>query len=328
MRYLASQVKKLSHNHIRIIAISASYLTCLSKLRLSGLYKIYIFLVGLYLKLITKRDDVVFLMEYLFPAIEMGIIAKLLKNRCHVIALAHLVPKMLTALYRTDKLKEQCENIERLYVLGSSLKQYLIDRGVSSNIIRTTFHYVDTDFYHPDNSHHENKINVISIGNMDRDYEAIKQIASGLPDINFTICCGKKDLSTIFPATLSNVRLIGYLTESELRTLMQSCDVSLNAMNDTIGSNVITTSLACGLVVIASDVGSIRDYIEDGKNGYLFRNPTEAIEIINNLSKNWEECENVKYNARLSAAQINIAEFVRWFDAEISEISHGKTKGE
>lgn len=60
MRYLASQVKKLSHNHIRIIAISASYLTCLSKLRLSGLYKIYIFLVGLYLKLITKRDDVVF----------------------------------------------------------------------------------------------------------------------------------------------------------------------------------------------------------------------------------------------------------------------------
>lgn len=52
---------------------------------------------------------------------------------------------------------------------------------------------------------------------------------------------------------------------------MKQSDVSLNVMNDTVGSNVITTSLAVGLAVVASNVGSISDYVVDNESGYLLR---------------------------------------------------------
>ena len=37
----------------------------------------------------------------------------------------------------------------------------------------------------------------------------------------------------------------------------------LNVMKDTIGSNVICTSMATGLSMVVSDVGSIRDYCSE-----------------------------------------------------------------
>lgn len=49
----------------------------------------------------------------------------------------------------------------------------------------------------------------------------------------------------------------------ELRQLMRECPVSLNVMKDTIGSNVIVTSMAMGQAMVCSDVGSIRDYCDD-----------------------------------------------------------------
>lgn len=54
-----------------------------------------------------------------------------------------------------------------------------------------------------------------------------------------------------------NLKIFGYVAEDELLSLMQTSDISLNLMKDTIGSNVITTSLACGLVVVASNVDQL-----------------------------------------------------------------------
>lgn len=44
---------------------------------------------------------------------------------------------------------------------------------------------------------------------------------------------------------------------------MAKADLSLNVMEDTVGSNVITTSMAMGLGLIVTDVGSIRDYCDE-----------------------------------------------------------------
>lgn len=69
-------------------------------------------------------------------------------------------------------------------------------------------------------------------------------------------------MDDLFPKT-PNVELKGFLEEDELRHQMDIADVSLNVMEDTVGSNVITTSMAMGLAMIVSDVGSIRDYCND-----------------------------------------------------------------
>ena len=69
---------------------------------------------------------------------------------------------------------------------------------------------------------------------------------------------------------------------------MQNSDVNLSVMEDTIGSNVITTALATGMILVVSDVGSIRDYCTD-KESYLCRNEQDFIDSINYLVNHLDE---------------------------------------
>ena len=104
------------------------------------------------------------------------------------------------------------------------------------------------------------------------------------------------------------------MPESELRNLMQSSDISLNMMNDTVGSNVITTSLASGLVVLASNVGSIADYITDGKDGFLFDNIQEALDKLGLLANDRTLLHTMKMNAVDKAKTLSINSFLKWFE--------------
>ena len=60
---------------------------------------------------------------------------------------------------------------------------------------------------------------------------------------------------------------------------MNDSDISLNVMKDTIGSNVICTSMATGLAMVVSDVGSIRDYCDE-TNACFCSSPDDFIEKI------------------------------------------------
>ena len=69
---------------------------------------------------------------------------------------------------------------------------------------------------------------------------------------------------------LKNATLVGDVPEAELKHYMNDSDISLNVMKDTIGSNVICTSMATGLAMVVSDVGSIRDYCDETNACFLF----------------------------------------------------------
>jgi glycosyltransferase involved in cell wall biosynthesis len=135
------------------------------------------------------------------------------------------------------------------------------------------------------------------------------------PTIDFHICQGHADLKAQF-SDLPNVSLYGYLSESELLELMQSCHVSLSVLDDTVGSNVITTSMACGLVNVASDVGSIRDYCNE-KNAVLCRSTDDFVAGLSQLDTNPGALHQLQSNSLAYAGQINLQAFMRWMDREV-----------
>lgn len=209
-------------------------------------------------------------MEYLSPRQEQSVIAKILHGKVRLVAIAHLVPKQISHYYSKNEILLNVSYLDKLLVLGSSLRNYLVNIGVDKDKLERTFHYVDTDFY----SSRQfllstNRMKVISMGNMERSYEKLSAIVKSLPHIDFVFVWVKRFLC--FFENCSNVQLYKYIDESLLLDLMKQSDVSLNVMNDTVGSNVITTSLAVGLAVVASNVGSISDYVVDNESGYLLR---------------------------------------------------------
>lgn len=247
---------------------------------------------SLYMKKITRDliqtlndGDNVFIMEYMDKGCPLLPIAKRIRNgkkTVRVYGMVHLVPAMLDKYYPTDILfNEWTDNADKILTLGHSLTNYLINRGVDESRVVTTFHYVD-DYYRNQDVRTSDNITVIAMGNQMRNVKLLQQIVSGCPDVRFVICQGVNDLSREFQS-YSNVQLIPFVEETVLRDYMKNADISINAMEDTIGSNVIVTSMAMGLAMVCSDVGSIHDYCDDENCVFCDNNNIE--DFINAIQK-------------------------------------------
>jgi len=227
--------------------------------------KIHAVLIALYLFIVLGKDDKVVFFEYLTRGAGhqdmTAKIMRLLGCKSYLCGLVHLSGNNLIELYNTPEvIVKKLDYVDEVLVFGSSLQQYIQQIGYKKKVT-CTFHYVDSVFYKPANKPQVNNeaLNIICIGNLKRNFSLLKEIIGSCSGARFHVCMGGANLTEHF-AGLENVKLYGFLSEDELLALMQSCSVSLSVLEDTIGSNVITTSLAVGLAQVVSDVGSIRDY--------------------------------------------------------------------
>lgn len=276
------------------------------------LYKFIYFILAFFLIFRINSQDRVFLMEYMHKDRNQLIFARVMrfffKNKIHIFGMVHLFPSKLEYWFSDSEFAKWSQPIDKILTLGSSLTTFLITKGISKDRIITTFHYVDTEFYKPNANETENsKLKIISMGNLYRNYEMLKEIAEKLPDAVFYICKGHDSIEHLFTET-KNVKLYDYLAEYELRNLMQNSDISLNVFYDTIGSNVITTSLSMGLAIIVSDVGSIRDYCDD-TNTFFCRKSNDFIKALNTLNQNRDLLRSFKISALKKSELLSIQNF-------------------
>lgn len=267
-----------------------------------------------------KRGDKVFLLEYILPRVSqlfLAIFIKAIYRDVNVYGLVHLTPTtfMKTRNYKTMILNWS-EYTDKILTLGSSLSLFLEEAGINKKNISTGFHYVDTSFYNPlefINYRKKQEITIIVMGNMERNYLLIADIVKIHTDINWIICMGSSSSKHLFSG-FDNVSIKGYVSEVELKNLMSMSDISLNVMNDTVGSNVITTSLAMGLAIIASDVGSIKDYCST--NNCLFCDNTvdSFSNAITELKNNSEKLYKMRIASLEKSKDFKIENVHKWFN--------------
>jgi glycosyltransferase involved in cell wall biosynthesis len=212
-----------------------------------------------------RKGDEVYLLEYMeviSPQYYLPKIIRKFKPYIKFAGLVHLTPQVLRTRYTKKKIKEWSILVDKIFTLGTSLTDFFLEEGIPKNKLITLFHYVDIDYYKPEKTASKSsqyKAVVIAMGNQKRNYTILHKIVENNPNVLFIICKGVSDIDSQFNS-FKNVNLIGYVSEEKLKNLMNSADISLNVMDDTVGSNVIVTSLAMGLAIITSDVGSIRNY--------------------------------------------------------------------
>lgn len=235
---------------------------------------------------LLKAGDEVFLLEYMLLGEPQLGLAKYIRRKfpdVKIYALCHLTPTFYKnpTIYPKIILKWS-EYVDKVLTLGSSLSTYFINNGLETSKVSTGFHYVDNKYYCKDKiSIVGKRPKVIMLGGMQRNYSMLSEVIKNTPYVDWVVCRGKKKVDEFFEG-LNNVTLKGYIAEFELLNLMDSADISVNIMADTVGSNVITTSLAMGLAMIVSDVGSIRDYCDE-TNAIFCDNTVES--YVNAISK-------------------------------------------
>ena len=210
-------------------------------------------------------------------------------------------------------IREWSLHVDKMLTLGSSLSSYFIQCGIPGDKISTGFHYVDTNYYTPQRKVLVGeRVKVISMGALQRDFDTLVKIIKQTPHIEYIICKGYKNVDSLFRG-LQNVTLKGYVPEDELRELMNEADLSLNILEDTVGSNVITTSMAMGLGIIVSDVGSIRDYCDVDNAVFCSNNVESFVSAINELSFDKYRIEQMKKESLRKVQKFQIKNVHEWF---------------
>lgn len=256
--------------------------------------------------------DKVFLMEYmelLYPQLYMAKQIKRLFPDIPVYAMIHLVPAILERNFNNKSFFYWMNSVDKIFTLGTSLTTYLVKRGYDSSKIVTTFHYADIEYYQRPYNDGKFLLKIIAMGNQMRNISLLRSIVESNREALFVICQGVSDMSSYF-CGMDNVLLIPYVAEHELKNYMSMCDVSLNIMYDTIGSNVIVTSMSMGLAMICSDVGSIHDYCDDSNCIFCNNEELESFATaVKTLTCNHQRVELMKMASRAKAEQLSIENF-------------------
>jgi glycosyltransferase involved in cell wall biosynthesis len=310
MTHLSKQLHKIDAKNSEVIVVPNIQINGKNNMLLQN---ILYYMFSMYMSFKIKNASKVFLMEYLLPTHSQYLIAKKIKKqkRVKIIGIAHLVPEDLDRYFpKQQDLLLWAQTVDNIYTFGSSLTSYLLGRGVPATKVTTAFHYVDLDYYKPvDKVYKDGKrLNVIIMGSMKRDVETLFDIVNKTPDVDYIFCAGKNVALKERFSSFSHVETYGFVTEDKLKDLMLRADVSLNVMLDTIGSNVITSSMAVGLPMIVSDVGSIRDYCGSG-NTFFCNTTDEFVSAINEIAGDIEKRRAMREASLIIAEEFSIKKF-------------------
>jgi glycosyltransferase involved in cell wall biosynthesis len=98
----------------------------------------------------------------------------------------------------------------------------------------------------------------------------------------------------------SNVVYLGYVNHDNLPEIINACDIAIMPSREPqygIG-NTILECLACGIPIIATDVGMRRLVIKDHITGYIVNSAQEMVQILFQLVKNRSMIDEMGKNAR------------------------------
>lgn len=265
-----------------------------------------------------KDHDEVFLLEYNWPSASQYELALYIRNKYPTVklrTLSHITPTLYKRINAHTFIPDWCSIVDTVMTMGQDLSNYFISLGVPVTKLSTGFHYVDDVYYRVEESHIKiaRRPKIIAIGALQRDYQMLADIVNSTPEVDWIICKGKKNVDSMFESS-PNVCLVGFVQEDELRLLMASSDVSINVLEDTVGSNVITTSMAMGLAIIVSDVGSIRDHVDESNAIFCDNTKESFIEAIRYLSDNPIALVEMRKASLGKVKSITIDKVHKWFN--------------
>ncbi len=212
----------------------------------------------------------------------------------------------------------QLNDIFCIVVLSSNEKLYF-NQKTNSKVIQIR-HGVDLDFFNTIDITKRNKNQILFVGQYLRDFDLLENTIEVLikDKFDFNLICvvpisyRKENLLRL--ARYSNVQLLDSITEIELLELYQKSSVLFMPLIDSTANNAINEAMACGTPILVSDVGGVRDYVNDDIATIIFgKDPVKFAEGLKEiLSKdNLERSIKLRLNAEEILNWSNISEDLR-----------------
>jgi len=204
------------------------------------------------------------------------------------------------------------KRVNAIIVVGSNQADYFT-RWIPKEKILFIPHGIDTEYYTPgENGIRNNRI--LFVGTHLRDFDVLKRVIERIEKLSsnlfFTIVTFKENWK-IFQG-LRKIELVDDVTEEQLLRYYQSHALLFLPLVDGTANNTLLEGAACGVPIITSDVGAVRDYLDDKSAIILPSGKTEVIvstiiDLLNDRNKRSELSANARKKI-LSFDWENIAE--------------------
>jgi glycosyltransferase involved in cell wall biosynthesis len=181
-----------------------------------------------------------------------------------VVASYHLPPSALPTYYASFT---HLRNLDGLVVVGTNQIPFFAPI-VGSDKVFFVPHGVDTRAFAPGDPPRRPAGAAgwcVFVGIHRRDFatllETIRIAQARDRGVKFTVVTSRDNFGMF--EGMGNVDLVHSLPEPELIQLYQNADLLVQPLEDSTANNAILEGMACGLPVVATDIGAVRDYLPE-----------------------------------------------------------------
>jgi glycosyltransferase involved in cell wall biosynthesis len=192
----------------------------------------------------------------------LGLVSRLARWKgSRIVCSYHQPPQVFEKVVRC---KGILRKLDAVIVVASNQAGYFRSR-VGEKRVFVVPHGVDTDFFTPrEQEKREGKV-CLFVGQWLRDFDMLGKVVRAVgardPEVTFKIIT-RQDYAKAF-AGLKNVIALSGVADSDLLRAYQEADILVMPLMDCTANCAVLEGMGCGLPVVATDVGGIRDYVTD-----------------------------------------------------------------
>jgi glycosyltransferase involved in cell wall biosynthesis len=150
-------------------------------------------------------------------------------------------------------------------VLCHEQRRYFEDLMPAERVFHVP-HGVDTEFFHPASTLSQEPV-VVAVGSYNRDFESLGRAMSlvwaSAPAVRFLLVGTRQADDWNPPPRIDDPRLtyVDGVSDSELCSIYHGAAAAIVSVHQATANNALLEGMACGLPVVATDVGGIREYL-------------------------------------------------------------------
>jgi glycosyltransferase involved in cell wall biosynthesis len=203
--------------------------------------------------------------------------------------------------------RKRLRNLDAIVVMSETQRPFFETCGVAADKIHCILHGIDTDFFVPSSYGSSDHFTVLSVGSYKRDFLLLREVALKLRNyagIHVKIVSSKGFHS--YFADLDHVEFVSNLSDSQLLKAYQSSDCLLLTVENATANNALLEGLACGLPIVAEDVGGIGEYVNsDCAVMTQAKDADLLVESIVQLAASSSKCREMAKAARVRAMELS-----------------------